>query len=100
MVFSRSAGYSELHQKVARRSGAPIAQTEVIFRRPAFVAVAFHVDRGVGEIGKNPLQSIGVGRKRRARVVANVVGIVIEKRILQIGLDARFQSVPRPWFWY
>ena len=48
----------------------------------------------VGEVGENPLQRVGIGRQSHARVVANVVRIVIEERVLKIGLNARFQRAP------
>ena len=84
-------GNAQLHQKIARRSRAAVAQTEVIFSRPALVAVPFHIDGGVGEVGEDALQCVGIGRERGARVVANVVRIVIEQRVAKIGLNARLQ---------
>ncbi len=54
-------GNAQLHQKIACGGRAAVAQAEVIFGRAPLVAVPFHVDFGVGEIGENPLQRLGVG---------------------------------------
>jgi hypothetical protein len=82
---------SQLREKVTRRGRPAIAEAEVIFRRTALVAVSFNIDAGVGEIGKYALQRVGIGGERRTRVVANVVRIIIEKRVPKIRLNARFE---------
>ena len=87
---------SQLDQEVAGGTGAAIAQAEVIFRGSALVAVPFHVDGGVGEIGEDALQRVGVGRQRGARVVANIVRIVVEERIAKIRLNARLERADGP----
>ena len=89
--------HSHLRQKVARGGRTTVAEAEVIFGGSALVAVSFHVDAGVGEVGEYALQGVGIGRERRARIVANVVRIVIEERVPQIRLNARLQRA-RSWW--
>ena len=91
--FEPIGRHAQLHQKVFGRSGSAVAQAEIVFGRTALVAVSFHGDGGVGEIGEDALERIGVGRQGGPGVVANVVGIVIVERIRQIGLT-RDSSVP------
>ena len=86
---------AKLHQEIPCRRGAPVAETQVVLSRTALVAMPFHVDGRAGEIGENALQRVGVGGEGGAGVVADVVRIVIEERILQIGLDARFERARR-----
>src|SRR5438046_1649319 len=74
-------GNALLREEVAGGCRAAIAETEVVFGRPALVAVAFYVNRGIREIGEYPLEGLRVRRQRGARVIPNVVRIVVEERI-------------------
>ena len=79
---------SQLREKVTRRGRPAIAEAEVIFRRTALVAVPFDIDAGVGEIGEYALQRVGIAGERRARIVADIVRVVIEERVPKIPINA------------
>src|ERR1700744_4412005 len=72
---------SQLHEKIARGTGAPVAQPEVIFGGTAFVTMPLDVNAGVGEIGDDAFQRIRVGSESGPRIVTNIVGIVVIERI-------------------
>ena len=59
-ITMRSRGHAELHQISLHRVGAALAETEVVFRGAALVAVAFDVDARAGPA----LQPGRVGRQR------------------------------------
>src|SRR5689334_20937111 len=46
---------AQLNQDVLSGAGAAVSETQVVFRRAAFVAVALHHDRSIGEGGENAL---------------------------------------------
>ncbi len=85
---------SQLGQEVARGSRTAVTEAQVIFGGSALITVPFHIDGGVGEVGEYALQGIGVARERGARIVANIVRIVIIERVPQIRLNARLQRAP------
>ena len=63
-------GNSELHQEVLGGTGAAVAQAQVVFGRAALVAVAFHHDGGVREIGEDALERGGVAGQDVAGIAA------------------------------
>ena len=84
-------GHSQLHQEIARGRGTPIAQSEVVFSRTALVAVTFDSDRSAREVNENSPERFGIGRQGSARVIADIVRIVIVESVTQIGLDSRLE---------
>src|SRR5438046_729982 len=72
-------GYARLYEEVACGRRAPVAQAQVVLGRTALVAVALHVDGGAREVGEDAFHRLGVATERRARVVADVVRIVVEE---------------------
>src|ERR1039458_3151593 len=81
-------GNAELHQEVLGRTGAAVAQTEVVLRRAALVAVSLDRDGGIGEVRQNGLQRAGVLRQRVASVGAQVALIVIEESVAHLAEEA------------
>src|SRR5215831_9038740 len=71
-------GYSELHEEIFSGAGAAVAQAQVVFRRPALIAMAFDHNREVRIGRKNATKKGGVRVQGLTRVVSNIALVIIE----------------------
>src|ERR1039458_8634210 len=96
-------GYAKLHQELLGRAVAPVAQAQVVLRRAALVAVAFHHYGPVREVRQDALERRGVAGQRVPRIRANITLVVVEEGIPHVGLQALLDSRsgsrrPRRWW--
>ena len=85
-------GNSELHQEILGGTGAAVAQAEIVFGRAALVAVAFHHDRRVREIGEDALDGGRIPGQHVARIAADIALVVIEVDVLDVGAEALLEG--------
>src|SRR5208283_2031651 len=96
--FQPVSGQPQRHQELLGGAGAAIAQPDVVFGRTALVAMAFHRDHSVGEIGQNGFQSGRVAAKRIARIAADIALVVVEVGVLSLRADALLDRLARRWW--
>ena len=80
--------HARRHQRILGRVGAPLAQRQVVFVRAALVAVAADHNLDV----RMAHQVAGVLRKRRLRIAADRIGVVVEEDVLHVGLELFFRA--------
>src|SRR5580692_1431722 len=54
------AGNTQLHQEFLSRRGPPVAESQIVLRGPALVAMAFDRHAGIREAGEDGLQGIRI----------------------------------------
>src|SRR5215831_11240578 len=68
----------ELHQKIFRGTGAPVAEAEVVLGGPTLVAMAFDHNAKCRISREDSAQQLCIFRQRNTGVLADVAAIVIK----------------------
>jgi len=78
---------TQLGQEILGGGGAPVAESQVVLGRAAFVAMALDGDRGIREGGEDGLQRVRVLGQRVPRIRPDIALIVVEKAIRNARLS-------------
>src|SRR5512134_1637859 len=91
--------YSHLHEEFLAGGGTAVAETEVVLRGAAFVAVTLKSDLRLWKVAEDVPKSLGVAGQRGPRVLANIELVVVEERVLDLRRQPFAQTLLRRRRW-